>query len=81
MLQSLYWEEEAREALTSVSPTFENLMTEICRKQMKNTNIKNILHFLTYNPHKHMFKQREFFENASGTTFSCYSPTPTPTLK
>lgn len=52
MLPSLYWEEEARKVLTSVSLTFENLMIEICWKQMRNTNMKKISCFLSYNPHK-----------------------------
>lgn len=40
MLSSLYCEEEVKEVLTSVSPTFENLMIEICRNQIKNRNMK-----------------------------------------
>lgn len=40
MLSSLYCEEKVKEVLTSVSPTFENLMIEICRNQIKNRNMK-----------------------------------------
>lgn len=56
MLQSLYWEEEARKVLTSVSLTFENLMIEICWKQMRNTSMKRYPVSSHITPTKHMVK-------------------------